>query len=47
MRNGSQEDLLVEEYSDIDLASNKEGQKSNFNFIFMLNRRYVNWCSKK
>lgn len=44
---GSQEWLLVEEYSDSDWAEDKENKKSSLGFIFMLNGDPVSWCSKK
>lgn len=44
---GGQEELLVKGYSDSDWVSNKKSRKSTSDFIFMLNKGLVSWCSKK
>ncbi len=44
---GGQDKLLVDGYSDSDWAGDKNSRKSTSDFIFILNRGPVSWCSKK
>lgn len=43
----SQDELLIEGYSDSNWAGNKKSHKSILSFIFTLNGELISWCSKK
>lgn len=43
----SQKQLLVEGYSDFNWTENKKSRKSTSEFIFMLSRGSVSWCSNR
>lgn len=43
----SQEELLIERYSDFDWADKKNSRKSISDFIYILNKGLVSWCLKK